>query len=96
MVKVGDRIKLLSQMKNSNSKWMPVEDGMPAGLEGTVNYVSMDGPREFHQIGVKWDNGRSLSILPGVDSYQIIEAPNDTNAEAGVGSEVREGSGVGS
>lgn len=95
MVKVGDRIRLLSQMKNDNSKWMPVEDGMPAGLEGTVNYVSMEGPKEFHQIGVKWDNGRSLSILPGVDSYQIIKAPNDTNAEIGVGSQVREREGVG-
>jgi hypothetical protein len=71
--KVGDRIKLLSQMKNSNSKWMPVEDGMEPGLEGTIDYVNFSGPREFHQIGVKWDNGRSLSILPGVDSYRIIE-----------------------
>jgi hypothetical protein len=72
MTKVGDRIKLLSPMTNHNSTWKPVEDGMPVGLEGTVTYVNFNGPREFHQISVRWDNGRSLSILPYHDQFRII------------------------
>jgi hypothetical protein len=65
-------------MVNSNSSWMPVEEGMPAGLEGTINYVSIDGPRDFHQLGVKWDNGRSLSLLPGKDSFVVIAPVQET------------------
>lgn len=62
-------------MVNPGSDWMPVEKDMPVGLEGTINYVSMDGPREWHQIGVKWDNGRSLGLIPGKDSFTIIAEP---------------------
>jgi hypothetical protein len=62
-------------MTNPDSKWMPVEDNMPAGLEGTIDYVSMDGPRELHQLGVKWDNGRGLGLMPYVDSFVVIKEP---------------------
>lgn len=75
---VGQRIKLLSPMVNENSSWMPVEQGMPAGLEGVITHVNFEGPREWHQISVKWDNGRSLAIMPYTDRYQILkpeEAP---------------------
>ena len=75
---VGQRVRLLAPMVNSNSSWMPVEEGMPAGLEGTINYVSIDGPRDFHQLGVKWDNGRSLSLLPGKDSFVVIAPVQET------------------
>ena len=72
MAQVGDRIKLLAPMMNDNSDWMPVEKDMPVGLEGTVVHVNFKGPRDFHQISVRWDNGRSLSILPYRDQFQIL------------------------
>lgn len=43
---------------------MDGEVGMPNGVEGTVRYVDDAG-----QIGVSWDNGRSLSLIPGVDLF---------------------------
>ncbi len=43
---VGKRVRLLAPMVNENSNWMPVETGMPAGLEGTIYAVNFDGPRE--------------------------------------------------
>jgi hypothetical protein len=70
---VGKRVRLLAPMVNESSKWMPVEDGMPAGLEGTVVYVSMDGEREWHQVGVRWDNGRSLNLMPYADRFMVFE-----------------------
>ena len=36
----------------------------PAGTKGTVMYVD-----DMGQIGVHWDNGSALSLIPGVDSF---------------------------
>ena len=44
------------------------EPGMPAGLCGTVIGVD-DQPA----LLMKWDNGRSLSLFPGQDSFRVIE-----------------------
>lgn len=41
-------------------------DPVPDGATGTVTAV--DGWGHIH---VKWDEGRSLSVIPGEDSYQI-------------------------
>ena len=38
-----------------------------AGIRGTVRYVDDAG-----QVGVAWDNGRSLSLIPGVDSFRKL------------------------
>ena len=40
---------------------------VPRGTCGTVEYVDDEG-----QIGMKWDNGSSLSLIYGVDSFELI------------------------
>ena len=55
----GTRI-VLSRM---NDPFSPVE----LGTRGTVRYVD-----DADQVGVTWDNGRSLSLIPGVDSFRKL------------------------
>ena len=55
----GSRI-LLFQMTDP---FAPV----PSGTRGTVRYVDDAG-----QVAVAWDNGRSLSLIPGVDSFRKL------------------------
>ena len=56
---VGTRIKL---------NYMQDDYAVPSGMTGTVDYVDDEG-----QIGMKWDNGRTLSLIYGVDSFSIID-----------------------
>lgn len=55
---VGTRIEL---------DGMDNERDMPLGLKGTIKYVDDAG-----QLGMVWDSGRSLSLIPGVDRFHII------------------------
>ena len=55
----GTRIVLSSM----NTPYAPVEPG----TRGTVRYVDDAG-----QIGVAWDNGRSLSLIPGEDIFRKL------------------------
>lgn len=43
---------------------MEGEQGMPDGLKGKVDFVDDAG-----QIHVSWENGRSLALIPGADSF---------------------------
>ncbi len=65
----GTRVRLLN-MPNDPA---PV----PAGTCGTV--LAMD---DAGQLLMRWDNGRSLSLLPGVDSFEVLERPRHRDTPA--------------
>lgn len=46
------------------------EAGMPPGLQGTVELVDDAG-----QIHMQWENGRSLALIPGEDSFHRVDGP---------------------
>ena len=55
----GTRIRLI---------YMEDARAVQPGSEGTVRLVDDAGT-----IHVNWDNGRSLGIIPDVDSFEIIQ-----------------------
>jgi hypothetical protein len=60
----GTRIRLHS---------MSGEADMPSGLTGTVDFVDDAG-----QLQMTWDNGRSLALVPGEDSFSVISRPKQS------------------
>lgn len=58
---VGTRIAL----DHMDDPYEPV----PPGTRGTVAYVD-----DMGQIGMNWDNGRTLSLIPGEDSFHRLSA----------------------
>lgn len=54
----GTRLELIS---------MDDPQAVPSGTRGTVVYVD-----DIGQIGMKWDNGSSLSLVPGEDNFRVL------------------------
>lgn len=61
----GTRIKLLKDMDDSQ----PIK----AGEMGTVDFIDSMG-----SLHMRWDNGRSLAIIPDVDKFEVLEQPEKT------------------
>lgn len=55
----GTRVMLLSM----EDPWAPV----PSGTRGTVEVVD-----DIGQLHMKWDNGRTLALVPGEDSFRKL------------------------
>lgn len=74
-MEIGDRVRLTGPLVNPGSDWMPVEQDMPTGLEGTIVhiYTHQEG---FDQIKVNWDNGKGLGLFP-TDPFIVI--PKEKN-----------------
>ena len=51
-------------------QYMDDPQAPPPGTTGTVSYVD-----DMGQIGVAWDAGSSLSLIPGKDGFSKIPAP---------------------
>lgn len=54
----GTRIRLAA---------MSGELDMPPGLMGTVDFVD-----DIGQLQMTWDNGRTLALVPGEDSFSVV------------------------
>ena len=50
-------------------KLFPMDDSqaVPSGTLGTVDHIDDDG-----QLHMKWDNGRTLALIYGVDQFETI------------------------
>ena len=55
----GTRIMLISM----DDPYAPVA----AGTKGTIDFVD-----DFGQLHMTWDNGRTLAVVPGVDSFRKL------------------------
>ena len=55
---VGTKIRLIH---------MDDSQAVPSGTLGTVDYIDDDG-----QLHMKWDNGRTLALIYGVDQFEIV------------------------
>ncbi len=51
---------------------------VPEGTEGTVDMVD-----DIGQIHMKWDNGRTLALVPGEDSFSVIPQRQETTMRMG-------------
>lgn len=64
----GTRIELTSM----NDPYSPV----PAGTQGSVDHVDDGGT-----LHMKWDNSRTLGVIPGVDQFTVLSRPEPEPAE---------------
>jgi len=72
MYPIGTRIELLSAMDDIQ--------GIDKGIKGTV--IGVD---DIGTIHMKWDNGRSLGLIPGEDSFKVLSRPQEKTQEQSQG-----------
>lgn len=65
----GTRIRLID---------MDDPQAVPPGTEGEVLRVDDAG-----QLMMKWDNGRTLSLIPGEDRFEVIRQKQDMSMTMG-------------
>ena len=63
---VGQRIRLTAPVRDD---YPP--PGLPAGLEGTVDWVGAWTGVYSRQVGVRWDSGQRLILLDG-DRFEVV------------------------
>lgn len=56
---IGTRVKL---------DYMDDPYAVPSGTLGIIDYIDDEG-----QIGVSWDDGRTLALIYGVDKFEVID-----------------------
>lgn len=61
----GTRIKL---------NYMEDDYGVTSGAYGVVDFVDDAG-----QIQMIWDNGRTTALIVGIDSFEVVDIPNEKN-----------------
>lgn len=65
MYAIGQRVELVRMDNDPN----PV----PIGSRGVIVAISESGDSRYHtHVGVKWDNGRSLSVLLPLDEIRLV------------------------
>lgn len=67
---VGSRVKL---------NYMEDPYAVPSETLGTIEYIDDEG-----QIEVSWDNGRTLSLIYGVDSFDVIDINKDVDKQINI------------
>ncbi len=65
-LQVGDRVKLVDMPNDPHP--------ITSGDEGTVTFINKD----VGIIGVEWDSGSRLSMVIGVDSYELLNEASDS------------------
>lgn len=59
------------------------KENMPAGLKGIVDHVDDQG--QLHMI---WENGRSLALIPGLDSFHVLPQPKQEHMDTALEDEM--------
>lgn len=60
------------QLNHMDDPYAPI----PPGTEGVVSMIDDAG-----QLHMKWQNGRSLALIPGHDSFMVLSRPESQMEE---------------
>jgi len=71
---VGDRVRITGILDDP--------DPLPVGTEGTVNWLGQWTSELIQQVGVLWDNGSRLIMLPH-DPYIVVHSAGGSSPVGG-------------